>query len=135
MINCVFYALFFTLFLSTSLGSLRFSQVNRVFMSIYKGMLEASVITVDENGNSTMPYYSEELIDEYIVSYLNINLNKYVSNYQINTEYLNKEDLSYCDTNCHALRISLKADITLFYTYQKSQLFVVNTRDEIWMKN
>ena len=49
-------------------------------MSIYKGMLEASVITVDDNGESTVPYYDKEVLSNYVTTYLENNIKNYVKN-------------------------------------------------------
>lgn len=131
MTNCIFYTIIFVLFLNISFGSLRFSQVNRSFMSIYKGMLEASVITVDENGESTLPYYDEHAIDTYVNEYLKREISNYVTNYDVNISYINKDTNEVCLKACHALNITLDADINYFYKYHKTQTFIVASRGEV----
>ena len=62
MTNCIFCVVFFYLFFSLSVGSLRYSQINSVFMSIFKGMFEASMITIDEYGEPIIPFYNKNSI-------------------------------------------------------------------------
>lgn len=125
MTNCLFYTIIFTLFLSVSLGSLRFSQVNRCFMSIYKGMLEASVITVDKNGESITPYYDKEVLENYITTYLENNIKRYVSDYTVDINYLDDDETS------REVSISLKANINYFFKYDKTRTFSVMSKDEL----
>lgn len=134
MTNCLFYAMFFALFLNLSLGSLRYSQINRVFMSIYKGMLEASLLTIDTNGSPVMPYYNKETLNNYVCEYLDHNISRYATDYQISTQFYERDSDSICDTYCRKVVISLKAKINLFYDYEKSQTFTVRSRFELWMR-
>ena len=131
MTNCIFYSLFFALFLNLSFGSLRFSQVNRVFMSIYKGMLEASVLTIDENGEPVVPYYNKESLATYVNEYLKENVEKYTSNYSVNTEYFDSNNSSTCTAYCRSVSINLNAKINIFYEYDKTQTFVVRSADSL----
>lgn len=125
MTNCLFYSIIFTLFLTVSIGSLRFSQVNRCFMSIYKGMLEASVITVDDNGESTVPYYDKEVLSNYVTTYFENNIKNYVKEYQIDIDYLDDEEKS------REVMISLRANINYLFKYEKSRTFTVMSKDEL----
>ena len=99
MTNCIFYSLFFALFLNLSFGSLRISQVNRVFMSIYKGMIEASVVTINDQGEPIIPYYSQTTLNSYVDDYLKTNISKYVKEYTLNTLYLEDNLYNVCDEN------------------------------------
>ena len=130
MTNCIFYTLFFILFLSTSMGSLRFSQINRTFMSIYKGMLEASVLTIDENGEPVIPYYSKEAIETYVDDYLETNIKRYSKDYKVQTVFVDKDE-GYCTDFCREVSIKLTAKINFLYKYEKTQTFLVVGRDEI----
>lgn len=131
MTNCIFYSLFFVLFLNLSLGSLRYSQVNRSFMSIYKGMLEASVITINSEGEPIIPYFKQERIEKYVTEYLQSNIEKYVKKYEITTLFVDKNTDDICVNYCREVKIALNADINNFFSYEKEQTFVVLTRDEI----
>lgn len=135
MTNCLFYSMFYVLFLSLSMGSLRFSQINRTFMSIYKGMLEASVLTIDESGEPVVPYYSKEIVQEYVVNYLEKNLKRYTKDYTVNTDFVDENQSQYCTDFCREVKITLKAKINFFYKYEKTQRFLVVTKDQIWKKN
>ena len=73
MTNCIFYSLFFVLFLNVSVGSLKYSQIHRTFLSLYKGMFEASTITVSSLGNSITPYFDSSKVETYIGKYFSKN--------------------------------------------------------------
>lgn len=131
MTNCLFYSLFFALFLNVTFGSLRYSQINRSFMSVYKGMLEASVATVDIHGEPTIPYYDAKKVVEYSDSYLSKNIARYATDYKIDITFFNKETGLLCESGCGKVKINLKAKINFFYNYDKSQIFVVKSGDEL----
>ena len=130
MTNCIFYSLFFVLFLNLSFGSLRMSQVNRVFTSIYKGMLEASVLTISDNGEPVVPYYNKLKLENYVDEYLKKNLSKYIKNYTVNTKYYNDNSYNVCVENCHKASITLKANINAFYKYDKTQTFLIRSAED-----
>ena len=54
------------LFLNFTFGTTRYSQINRAFLSAYKGDFEASIITVDKQGNPTFPYYNKSILRNYM---------------------------------------------------------------------
>ena len=131
MTNCIFYSIFFAAFLNLSLGSLRFSQINRAFLSIYKGMLEACVLTIDEDGEPTMPYYSHEKIDEYIVTYLNESIGRYSKKYVLTTTYYDENFEEESNVYSRGISINLKAKIANFRTYEKEQRFAITSKDNL----
>ena len=131
MTNCIFYSLFFVLFLNVSFGSLRYSQVNRVFMSIYKGMVEATVITITDTGEPLVPYYKKEKMEIYIDEYLKENLSRYTTDYSVSTNYYMPATNAVCSDICRKVSINLKAKINVFYEYDKTQTFVVRSGDEL----
>ena len=130
MTNCIFYSLFFALFLNLSFGSLRISQVNRVFMSIYKGMIEASVVTINDQGEPIIPYYSQTTLNSYVDDYLKTNISKYVKEYTLNTLYLEDNLYNVCDENCRVVSINLKAKINAFYEYDRTQTFAIRSAED-----
>ena len=130
MTNCIFYTLFFALFLNLSFGSLRMSQVNRAFMSIYKGMLEASVLTIDDNGEPVVPYYNQEALSTYVEDYLEKNISKYTTNYAVDVDYFDHLYFYYCQSECRKVNINLRATINVFYKYDKTQTFVVRSAED-----
>ena len=129
MTNCIFYSLFFALFLNLSFTSLRVSQVNRVFMSIYKGMLEASVLTIDDGGEPVVPYYNQNRLSVYVEDYLEQNISRYTKEYTVNTGYYMDDSSTICTSNCHKVSINLKAKINLFYDFNKTQTFVIRSAE------
>lgn len=125
MTNCIFYSLFFALFLNVSIGSLKFSQVNRVFMSIYKGLFEASVITIDDKGEPTAPYFKKELVESYVDNYLEENLSRYSKDYTVDVSYPSIEE------NPSKVKISLSANINVFYSYEKERVFYIESAENL----
>lgn len=129
MTNCVFYSLIFVLFLNFTIGSVKYSEVNRVFMSIYKGVFEASTNTIDELGNPIKPYYNKELLNLNLENYFDKNLSKYIKNYEYKIYFFDENKEEICDSNyCRGVNITLKAPINMFYTYEQSQSFTINER-------
>ena len=131
MANCIFYAMFFTLFLNLSFGSLRMSQINRVFMSIYKGMIEASVLTIDDTGEPVEPYYNKARLEAYVHDYLDKNISKYSTNYSISTKYFVKDSEKVCTSFCRKVEITLKTKVNVLFNYEKSQTFTIRNKDEL----
>ena len=131
MMNCIFYTLFFALFLNISMGSLKYSQIHRTFMSIYKGMLEACAITVDPNGEPVTPYFNMEKMDYYIDDYFKTNLSKYAKNYTVTYSYIGGTNTFICKSECRTILINLKAKINMFYDYDKSESFTIRDGDAL----
>lgn len=127
MLNCVFYSLFFALFVSLSFGSLRLSQINRVFMSSYKGLYEASVVTVDKNGEPIFPYFDQGILKNYIFDFLSKNLDRYATNYTLNVDFYKDDGISECSSSelARNVKLSLKANINFLFKYSKQQSFSI----------
>ena len=134
MTNCIFYSLFFALFLNVSIGSLKFSQVHRTFMSLYKGMFEACSVTVGTNGEPVMPFYNMIEMKSYLDGYFKENLNKYVKNYTYSYYFLTSTN-TYCTTLCRKVEIRLTANINSLYKYDRTEVFTIVDGDTLWMKN
>lgn len=122
MTNCLFFAVFFTLFSMFSYGSLKFSQVNRAFLSCYKGMFEASAVSVDDNGEPMVPYYDASTVRNYVRTYLESEIAKYVSDYKVTISY-SKPIIK--TSKYRAVTLNLTADINLLFKYNKSQTFTI----------
>ena len=130
MTNCIFYSLFFALFLNVSIGSLKFSQVHRTFMSLYKGMFEACSVTVDTNGEPVMPFYNMIEMKSYLDGYFNENLNKYVKDYTYSYHFLTPTN-TYCTTLCRKVEIRLTANINSLYKYDRTEVFTIVDGDTL----
>lgn len=102
-------------------------------MSIYKGTFEASTISVDENGESIKPYYDKIVLDSYLNTIFKENLSKYVKDYTYEVCYTNNG--FYCSEECRSVKVTLIADINYFYKYEKSKIFTVISKEELWTKN
>lgn len=124
--NICFYAMFFVIFLQFTFGAIKFSGVNRTFLSMYKGVFEVSLITIDDDGEPVYPYYGDEILKENVDSYLKANLTKYTKNYETNIRYLNLDNDGVClEDRCSRVEVNLKADINMFFKYDKSLEYTV----------
>lgn len=119
------------MFLTLSLGSLKFSQINRTFLSIYKGMLEACVLTVNDSGEPVKPYYNETKVNEYVISYLDKNISRYAKDYTLTTTYYDENFTKASTKYSRGISINLKAKINFFTTYDKEQRFSVTSKEEL----
>lgn len=131
MTNAIFYSLFFSLFLNISMGSLKYSQVHRTFMSVYKGMFEACLVSVDSKGEPIIPYYNLNEMNSYVNNYFKKNLSKYTKNYVVNIRFMQPTGTTICRTQCRRVRIRLVAEINSFYSYDKTQVFSVVDGDNL----
>lgn len=130
--HCIFYALMFALFISFGVGAMNYSSVNRTFLTMYKGVFEASVSSLDKNAKDIKPYFNKNKLEEYVTKYLEDNLTKYVTSYQASIYYFNKSDDTLCTSQyCRAVRITLKTDINYFFHYEKAKNIYINSKDEI----
>lgn len=132
MTNCIFYSLIFALFLSFTSGAIDYSRINRSFMSIYKGIFEASTISVDQSGESITPYFDENILKYYLTNYLKDNIGQYCTDYKIKLYYFNREDHSICiDGICRDVEVTLEAKINFIFDYKKTQSFSVYKKGEL----
>lgn len=133
MLNCIFYSLFFALFVSLSFGSLRLSQINRVFVSPYKGLYEASVVTVDKNGEPIYPYFDQGTLRNYIYEFISKKLDRYATNYLLGIEFYKEDGVSECLSNDLArnVKLSLKANINFLFKYSKQQSFSIKDAESL----
>ena len=125
MTNCIFYTLFFALFLNISIGSLKYSQIHRTFISIYKGMFEACTITINDSGNPVTPYFDMRKMSNYIDDYFKVNLSKYTKDYTVTYSYIMQGNVFVCMKNCSTIKINLNAKINTFFTYKHSEVFTI----------
>ena len=127
MTNTIFYILMFSIFASFSIGSINYFGINRTFMLMYKGVIEASLKTVDKNGLPVPPYFDRDALKENIEVYLDNNLHKYCDEYMVNYYYFDPIDKSYStDEYVRAVKISLKAYVNGMFQYEKAREFYVN---------
>lgn len=93
-------------------------------------MLEASVLTIDENGEPVVPYYSKDEVGSYVSTYLEKNIDKYSKSYFVETSF-HGNDGEFCTDYCREVSIRLYAKINRLFTYDKTQTFLVAGKDEI----
>ncbi len=93
-------------------------------------MLEASVLTIDENGEPVVPYYSQDAIRTYVKDYLENNIKKYTKEFTVETAFIDNEQ-GYCVDFCREVSIKLTAKINFLYNYEKTQTFLVVGRDDL----
>lgn len=132
MTNCIFYSLIFALFLSFTDGAINYSKINRTFMSIYRGIFEASTISVDELGESIKPYFDEDTLKVYLQEYLAKNLKPYCTDYTVKLYFFNRDDGTICfDDMCRDVNVTLNAKINYLFEYNKTQTFSVYMKGEL----
>ncbi len=100
-------------------------------MSSYKGMFEASVITVDSEGEPTKPYYSQETLRNYVTDYLEENVSKFCKEYTVRVSFYEEGMTIPCrkDAFARRVKIALNAKINMFSQYDKSQFFSIEARN------
>ncbi len=113
------------------MGSLKYSQIHRTFMSIYKGMFEACTITVNNNGEPTSPYFNMDKMETYINEYFKTYLSKYCKDYQVSYMYIGGTNTLICASECRTILITLKAKINMFYDYDKTEIFTIQDGDAL----
>lgn len=126
MTNILFYTLMFITFLQFSFGAISFSGVNRTFLNMYSGVLESSIITVDEKGEPTFPYFDEKILKENVYKYLDENLARYTNSYTTAIYFYDLDDGLMCTSHhCSGVRISLKADMNVFFKFNKAKTYFI----------
>lgn len=132
MINCLFFAGGFVLFMLFSFGGMSYSGIHRSFLNIHRSVLEISVVTVGDNGEDTKPYFNEPVLEQYVVNYLKDNVSRFSSDYKATLIYFDAET-KQINTNHHAngVRISLSSEINTFYSYKHAREFTIDSRGDI----
>lgn len=132
MVNLIFYTLFFALFVNFSFGSLRYSQINRAFMSSYKGLYESCVVTVSNAGEPIKPFFDKDLVKEEVKAYLAENVGKYTKDYKFLVMFYQSDHKTLCSSNEYArtVKISLRTKINYLFTYYKEQFFTITGRED-----
>lgn len=127
MENLVFFTILFSLFLNFSMGAISFSGVNRTFQIMYRGLVEASIAFVDENGEPIEAYFKKSVLEQYVTNYLEDNLTRYVTHYKAAIYYFDKENQVVCTSSyCRSVKISLDCEINYFFHYSKARNFYIN---------
>lgn len=127
MENILFFSLLFAMFINFSVGAINYSGVNRTFILMYRGMFEASIAYVDEDGEPTDAYFVKDSLETYVASYLQENLPRYVTHYKAAIYYFDRDDQIICTSSyCQAVKISLDCEINYFFHYTKAKNFYIN---------
>ena len=130
MVSLLFYSLIFAIFINFTAGAMAFSSVNRTFLTMYKGVLESSISQVDKNGELVSPYFDKEKLEEYVTTYFDNNLPRYVDHYTASIYYINKEDETVCTSSyCTAVKITLECTINYLFHYLKARNFYVGAKE------
>ena len=126
MTEMIFYAIMFSMFISFSFGCITFSSVHRTFSLMYRGLFECATSTIGEDGEPTA-YFNKEKVSEYVITYLDDNLPRYVTGYEVSYYYLYEDSGLVCTSNqCSAVKISLKTDISYIFHYEKAMTFYIS---------
>lgn len=125
MANLIFFSIILSLFVNFTVGSVSLSGIDRTFQLMYKGVVESSVLSIDEEGNPCAPYFSKKLFEINAEQYFAMNLPRYVEHYVTSYYYFNLNDKSFCTSYCQGVKVSLKADISSLYKYDKAKEFYI----------
>lgn len=86
-------------------------------MTTYKGLFEASAISVGDNGEPIKPIFDYNTLKNYLSTYLEPNIKRYTKEYTLELKQDSK-DKSYVD-------VKLDAKINYLFHYSKSVTFFV----------
>lgn len=133
MLNCLFYTLFFSLFVNLSFGSLRMSQINRAFMSSFKGVYESSVVTVGGTGEPIYPYYDKTIFKKCVQTFIEQNVAKYTTDYELKITFYLQDGITECRISDYArsAKVSLDAKVNYLFNYSKTQQFTIKDKSII----
>lgn len=127
MPNIMFSLLIAILSLHFFTVTYRLNGVHRTLFNVPISLFETSIPLVDDSPDPEL-YFSKEVLEEKLDSYFAFQLKKYVSTYEINYYYYNREDSSICrDDHCTSLEINLKARIVLDFQYDKTANFYIRS--------
>ena len=127
----IFFSIIFATLVNFTLGAMRYSAVNRTFLTMYRGLLESFVSVVDEHNVIVEPYFKKDVLENYVANYLEENLTRYVTHYQASIYYINEEDESICTSQyCSAVKISLECEINYMFHYRKGKIYYINQNHE-----
>ena len=124
MTNMIFYILILGLASSFVSGAMRFSNINRAFILLQKGIMEYAVITCDDNNS---PYYDQELLKKCVDDYCKKNIAKHTNKYTTSIYYINNDDSMCINGYCQAVKISLKADINYLFRFERAMTFTISS--------
>lgn len=119
------YSLLFASAINFTLGAMNYAAVHRTFMLMQRGVLEASVLYLDQEGDPIPPVYDEERLIASADAYLKSNLKRYVTAVEINYRFYDPSDDTVCFGNCRAVKISLGATINYMFRYEGARTFVI----------
>lgn len=133
MLNCLFYSIFFSLFVNLSFGSLRISQINRSFMSCFKGVYEASVVTVDRKGEPIYPYFDKKVFTEYVNTFIDQNVGKFTNDYTLTISFFKDDGVTESALVVYpkSVKVSLDAKVNSLFEYSKSQKFTILEKETL----
>ena len=100
-------------------------------MSMYKGLLEACTVTVDNYGDPIEPYFDTLMTTYHVLQFKN-NISKYTKDYSLTYKFLTDNDKIVCKKECRRLRVTLTAKINGFYNYNNTQTFAIKDGDNLW---
>ena len=116
----------FSLFLNFSFGCMTFSSVHRSFNLMYRGLFESVMSTIDEYGEPAA-YFAKDKLEESVKEYLAENMPHFVKKYEVSYYYFYEDNGLVCTSDyCTAIKISLRADINMFFHYEKAMNYYVS---------
>ncbi len=125
MPNVMFSLLIAILSLHFFTVTYRTNGVHRTLFNMPISLFETSIPLVLNEDDPGL-YFAKLELEEKLDSYFAFHLKKYVSNYDLDYYYYNRDDDSLCRSDkCTSIEITLEADIVLNFKYHKSADFYI----------
>lgn len=123
------YSILFTIAATFMTGSLKYSAVNRSFMLLHRGPLEAAITDRDWQGYYLKqgPRFDSFKAHGIVISYLEDNILKYTTECYVTFDDYDDAELTKESEGVRpiAIRVSIKAKINYLYTYENSRVFII----------
>jgi len=130
MMNVWLGVLTFYIVLSGFFFSYRLSGVNRTFLLLPKGIIENSVVIIDQH-TFEKPFFDITYLEEKTKDYFTINLDKYVSSYALSFFYFDTDgNEDFFNQHYDGVSIALKTKITGEMYYENSLTFTIKNHAE-----
>ena len=99
-------------------------------MSSFKGVYEASVVTVARNGDPIYPYYDQTIFREYVETFIGKNVSKYTTDYTLDITFYLQDGITESGNRelARSAKVSLDAEVNYLFHYSKTQQFTIKDR-------
>lgn len=102
-------------------------------MSSYKGLYEASVVTVGADGEPIFPYFNQQILRSYANEFIGEKVAHFTGNFTLKVNFFQKDGVTECTENdlARSVKINLKADVNFLYKYNCEKCFSISERSNV----